>query len=242
MKLFSKKILLSVFLLVSLHASANRFSYVYIQGDKQIPFYVKLEDDMLPRYSKNYTIIPQLAAGAINIQILFQQNEYPVQRFTIQVPQDGYRGFLLTKRDNAFALFDIQQHFYLLPGEEGEDHLPEGNGTDAIVSITESKPIQGNSSVGNSKTKKKVQIEDNSPSPPSNPNEPEFINDIELNNDRRPVNNIPEKEIQEEVIVKEQPQQEEVVVDNTVEETPSQQEVQQSEETINIANEKSVEE
>ena len=80
MKLFSKKILLSVFLLVSLHASANRFSYVYIQGDKQIPFYVKLEDDMLPRYSKNYTIIPQLAAGAINIQILFQQNEYPVQR------------------------------------------------------------------------------------------------------------------------------------------------------------------
>src|SRR5687768_3543627 len=99
--------------------SGERFSYVYIQGDKQIPFYVKLEDDMLPRFSKNYSIIPQLAPGPIKLQILFQQNQYPPQTFNIQVPEDGYRGFLLTRKDNGFALFDLQQRFFLLPGEDG---------------------------------------------------------------------------------------------------------------------------
>lgn len=107
------------------NAAAERFSYVYIQSDKQVPFYVKMEGEMLPRYSKYYTIIPQLAAGPIQIQILFQQNDFPPQTFNILVPQDGHRGFLLTKANNSFALYDLQQKFYLLPGAAGEDHLPE---------------------------------------------------------------------------------------------------------------------
>ncbi|MBS1776587.1 MAG: DUF4476 domain-containing protein [Bacteroidetes bacterium] len=106
-------------------AQAQRWSYIYIQGDKQTPFYVKLEGEMLPRYSKNYYILPQLEAGPIHVQILFQQNEYPAQNFTVLVPENGSRGFLLTRKENTFSLYDIQQRFYLFPGEEGEDHLPE---------------------------------------------------------------------------------------------------------------------
>src|SRR5690606_20482164 len=110
---------------IAVKADAQKWSYVYIQGDKQIPFYVKLEDQMLPRYSKNYYIIPELGPGPINIQILFQQNEYPPLNFKILVPDAGFRGFLLTRQDGNFALYDIHQRFYLLPGENGEDHLPE---------------------------------------------------------------------------------------------------------------------
>jgi len=102
----------------------QNWSYVYIQGDKETPFYVKLEGEMLPRYSKNYYIIPQLAAGAINIQVLFQQNEYQPQSFKVLVPENGHRGFLLTKKDQGFALYDLQQKFYLMPAG-GEDRLPE---------------------------------------------------------------------------------------------------------------------
>ncbi|MEO6834125.1 MAG: hypothetical protein ABI169_18090, partial [Chitinophagaceae bacterium] len=77
-------------------AWASAFSYLYIQGDKQTPIYVKLEDGMQPRFGKNYCIIPQMAPGPAHIEILFQQNAFPPQKFTILMPQSGSRGFLLT--------------------------------------------------------------------------------------------------------------------------------------------------
>jgi hypothetical protein len=133
-----KKVGITLLLLVCMiNVQAQGWSYIYIQGDKQTPFYVKLEGEMLPRYSKNYYIIPQLAAGPVHLQVLFQQNEYPAQNFTVLVPDNGYRGFLLTQKDNTFALYDIQQRFYLMPGDNSEDHLPE------MISYTpkEEKPV-----------------------------------------------------------------------------------------------------
>lgn len=103
------------------NAMANGFSYVYIQGDKQTPFYVKFEDEMMPRYGKNYCIISQLAPGPIKVQILFQQNIYPAQTFTIQVPENGFRGFLLTKKNDVFSLYDLQAQSYLPAGNSIED-------------------------------------------------------------------------------------------------------------------------
>lgn len=95
------------------HGCAQPFSYVYIQGDKETPFYVKLEGKMMPRYGKNYCILSELSGGPIHIEILFQQNVFPAQKFTINVPENGYRGFLLTKQGGSFALYDIQQKKYL---------------------------------------------------------------------------------------------------------------------------------
>lgn len=106
--------------LLALTGSAQQ-SFVYIQGDKQTPFYVKLEGEMLPRYGKNYCIIPQLAAGPINLEILFQQNAYPAQKFVVQVPENGQRGFLLTKTAEGFSLYDLQQKFYLPAGNAADD-------------------------------------------------------------------------------------------------------------------------
>ncbi len=104
------------------------FSYLYIQGDKQTPFYVKLEDAMQPRFGKNYCIIPQLAPGPAHIEILFQQNAFPAQQFTVLIPDVGSRGFLLVKKDAGFALYDLQQGFYLPAGNKEEnDRLPGSN-------------------------------------------------------------------------------------------------------------------
>ena len=94
---------------------AQPFSYVYIQGDKETPFYVKLEGKMMPRYGKNYCRLSELSPGTIHIEILFQQRVYPSQKFTINVPENGYRGFLLNKQGNVFALYDLQQKKYLGP-------------------------------------------------------------------------------------------------------------------------------
>lgn len=106
-------------------SAKETLSYLYIQGDKQTPFYVKLEDAMQPRYGKNYCIIPQLAGGPTKIEILFQQNVFPAQQFNVLIPESGSRGFLLVKRDAGFALYDLQQNFYLPAGNDvSEDHLP----------------------------------------------------------------------------------------------------------------------
>ncbi len=103
---------------------AQRFSYIYIQGDKLTPFYVKMDGEMQPRYGKNYCILPKLEAGTIKLEVLFQQNAYPAQQFTILVPESGSRAFLLTKRESSFSLYDLQQQFYLSAGNTAEDdHL-----------------------------------------------------------------------------------------------------------------------
>ncbi len=158
---------------------------MYIQGDKQTPFYVKFEDEMLPRYGKNYCIISQLAPGPIKIQILFQQNVYPVQTFNIQVPENGTRGFLLTQKGDAFSLYDIQQQFYLPAGNSLEDDklpaVPTNMNLQAPEQpekneIAEQAPIINEQQQPT--TSQPVAV--NEPRKPTNG--PDFI-DIELNND-----------------------------------------------------------
>lgn len=104
---------------------AQQLAYVYIQGDKQTPFYVKLEGAMQERYGKNYCIMSQMAPGPAHLEILFQQNAFPAQQFTILVPEGGSRGFMLVQRNGAFSLYDLQQQFYIQAGNtEADDHLP----------------------------------------------------------------------------------------------------------------------
>lgn len=169
--------ILNISLLLLLLASgfstfANGFSYIYIQGDKQAPFYIKFEDQMLPRYGKNYNIIPQLAPGPVNIQVLFQQNMYPAQRFTIMVPEDGFRGFLLLQKNGSFALYDIHQQFYLYPGNKAEDdRVPQAN---SYVYTNATATPQQAPTVADARPR----------ATDRNNRQPRFIGNIEFNNER----------------------------------------------------------
>ncbi len=99
-----------------INVTAQPYSYIYIQGDKTTPFYVKLDGKMQPRYGKNYCIVSSLGAGTANIEILFQQNAFPAEKFTIEVGENDARGFLLDKQGQGFALYDLQKKNYLAPG------------------------------------------------------------------------------------------------------------------------------
>lgn len=107
----------------------NGYAYFYFEGDQQTPFYVKVEGQMQPRYGQNHFIIPDLGAGYTHFEILFQQNEYPAQKFLLDVPDGGFRGFALKKiNDKQFALYDLQQKKYILAGNKKEDDAaPEFN-------------------------------------------------------------------------------------------------------------------
>lgn len=108
-------------------AMAGNYAYVYIEGDKQTPFYVKVEGKMMPRLGKNYCILSGLDAGITQIEVLFQQNKYPPQKFSIRVPVGGSRGFALQKMNGeTFALYDLVQGSTLMAGNRPEDdRLPE---------------------------------------------------------------------------------------------------------------------
>lgn len=118
---------LCVMLLAGDKALAGGYAYIYIEGDKQTPFYVKLEGQMMPRLGMNYSILPNLDKGATKIDILFQQNKYPAQEFMVLVPETGSRGFILERiNDKQFALKDLQTGAYLITGNKAEDDkLPE---------------------------------------------------------------------------------------------------------------------
>ncbi len=171
-------------------SSAQDYSYVYIQGDKSIPFYVKLEGEMLPRYGKNHAIISRLEPGIINLEILFQQNAYPAHAFRIKVPENGNRSFLLTKRTEGFALFDLQQGFYLQPGNDAaDDQLPAQGVAYTPVTYRE-EPAPATASVvtpaKETKPKKETvrrETPDKKQAPPLPPGTPQFLDDIELYNE-----------------------------------------------------------
>lgn len=103
------------------------YSYFYFEGDLETPFYVKVEGQMQPRYGQNHFIIPNLDEGYTHFEILFQKNEYPPQKFFLEVPKNGFRSFVLHKAsDQKFMLLDIQQQIYI-PANNTKDQGAAGN-------------------------------------------------------------------------------------------------------------------
>ena len=77
---------------------------------------------MQPRYGKNYCLIPKVAAGETTVDILYQQNLYPPQTFSFKVPENGHIGFLLTKHNNEYQLYDIEGKYYIPDIKTKQDH------------------------------------------------------------------------------------------------------------------------
>ncbi|OJV53067.1 MAG: hypothetical protein BGO31_04760 [Bacteroidetes bacterium 43-16] len=97
---------------------------VYIQSDKETPIYVKVEGRMMERYSKNYVVLGNLASGPLNLEILFQQNKYPNQKFILNIPPSSQRSLVLKKLDqNKFALYDLNYGIYLNNGNRLEEDI-----------------------------------------------------------------------------------------------------------------------
>jgi len=172
---------------------AGDYSYIFIQGDKQTPFYVKLEGQMMPRLGKNYCILPNLDAGTIHLEILFQQNAYPPQKFTVKVPAASGRGLVLQQiNDQQFALYDLQTKRHLVAGNKEEDDeldmavaeddqkaLAWGNTTaEDVKSVTTQEPELPEFNSKKQARKKQAKKESSE--------DGRFINDIELNRDAVP--------------------------------------------------------
>lgn len=121
MKNLSCLFLFAFMFLGSAHAQRTVYPFFYFEGDGETPIYLKVEGQMQERYGKNHAIVANLGPGFTNFEILFQQNKYPAQKFYLQVPASGYRGFVLRQvGEQSFALYDLQQHKYI-PANNSEE-------------------------------------------------------------------------------------------------------------------------
>lgn len=119
-----KKVLFKILIgLSSLFVSVDGIaqSALYFQGDKETGIYVKVEGKMMERLGRDFVIVPGLEAGEANFEVLFEQNKYPAQKFKIRIPENGIRGFVISRQnDGSFALFDVQTNGYI-PANNTED-------------------------------------------------------------------------------------------------------------------------
>lgn len=83
--------------------------FVYIQHEKQQPFYVKVDGKLLSSSVKGYVILPRLQAGKVPVTIGFPKSEAPEQQYVIRLAGKRDYGFLLKNTgEKNYALYDLQ--------------------------------------------------------------------------------------------------------------------------------------
>jgi hypothetical protein len=93
--------------------------FIYIQHEKQQPFYVKYKGKILSSSDRGYIILSELPAGSLPLTIGFPKNEAPEQQFKIKVAKDD-QGFLLKRSDEkSYALYNLQTFAVTMAGSEG---------------------------------------------------------------------------------------------------------------------------
>ncbi|PJJ76449.1 uncharacterized protein DUF4476 [Thermoflavifilum aggregans] len=90
--------------------------FVYIQSDQHQLFYVKLNNQIISANPPGYVVLSPVPPGKLDIVIGFPRNEYPEQRYQINLPPHQDKGYLLKRiNDREFALYDLHQYTELRP-------------------------------------------------------------------------------------------------------------------------------
>ena len=94
-----------VFGTIQLQAQEKHF--IYIQNENKEPFYVKLNKEVYSSTPGGYLIIPQLIVGKYDLAAGFAKNEFPEQKFMVDLNKDT--GFSLKQlADKEWELVDLQ--------------------------------------------------------------------------------------------------------------------------------------
>lgn len=96
--------------------------FIYIQHEKQQPFYVKYKGKILSSSDRGYIILAELPAGSLPIAIGFPKSDAPEQQFKVKVGKDD-QGFLLKRTDEkTYALYNLQTFAVTMAGSEGGEN------------------------------------------------------------------------------------------------------------------------
>lgn len=94
---------------MSLSASAQRPSFVYIQAEPAQPFVVTMEEQVYKSSQSGYLILSKLTDTAYAVTVSFPSTQWPSQYFTLQV-NHADKGYLLKDfGDKGWGLMDWQK-------------------------------------------------------------------------------------------------------------------------------------
>lgn len=133
-----KLLYLACCLFIATGLAAQDASYfVYIQHEKQQPFYVKLDGKLLSSSVKGYVILPKMEAGKVPVTIGFPKGEAPEQQFTIRLAGNRDYGYLLKNSgDQEWALYDLQTFASLKSAGAGGAQPAEKPAESEAVAVT----------------------------------------------------------------------------------------------------------
>lgn len=93
---------------VSIGAIAQENHFIYLQTENNQLFYVKLNGKVVSSSSAGYLILPALPDGPLQLTIGFPRNEFPEEKFDLQIANQN-KGFLLKNmNDKGWVLFNLQ--------------------------------------------------------------------------------------------------------------------------------------
>lgn len=104
---------LIIFMLLQMALFAQQKYFLYIQGENQQPFYIKIDGVIYSSSASGYLILPRLESGSIDMVIGFPKAQWPEQSFSVEL-KFADRGFILKNQESkGWALFDLQtQQFF----------------------------------------------------------------------------------------------------------------------------------
>jgi hypothetical protein len=101
----------SIFFLLLLFAVFNvsaQTSWIYIEGMKGIPFFVRSNSKVVPKLASNHYIITCPEAGEYSIEISFINSNFKNQTFIVDVRPNSAYGYRMGKTvDQTFYLIDV---------------------------------------------------------------------------------------------------------------------------------------
>lgn len=97
-----------ILLLLPMALSAQQKFFLYIQGENQQPFYIKMEGVIFSSSASGFIILPRLGSGSVDLIIGFPKSQWPEQSFSIEMKSTD-RGLILKNNQNkGWELHDLQ--------------------------------------------------------------------------------------------------------------------------------------
>lgn len=119
------RLIIFIFLVLNLSATAQKDYFVYIQTENNQPFFVRMQDRNYASSANGYLILPRLRDSIYQLNIGFPQAKWPDQRFNVTIAGRD-RGFLLKLfEDSGWGLFDLQTLAVLKPETVAVQPKPE---------------------------------------------------------------------------------------------------------------------
>lgn len=86
---------------------AQEKHFIYIQNESKQPFYVQLNKEIYSSTPGGFLIISQLVSGKYNLVTGFAKNQYPEQKFEIELNNQDLGYSLKQHDDKGWELFDL---------------------------------------------------------------------------------------------------------------------------------------